>query len=355
MPDAIPQQALARAVRAAFGAGARIVAPERPSGDAASRRYVRLQLAGGGGPPTAVAMLLGADRFPLGSDEIGERALTKDLPFVDVGRYLAARGFAVPLIHHDASATDSLLLLEDLGDTTLWAAASARPADARPLFAAAVELLAALQVAGARHPDPSCLAFRRRFDGRLARWELEHFIEHGIETRHGRGLAADQRAGLLAALDPLARPFEQGAPVLVHRDFMAWNLHVRDGRLHLIDFQDALLGPDAYDLAALLTDRTTGTLVTPALEAELIRHFVRARTAAALPVEGDLAARYRLCALHRALKVIGRFYYLERVLGKPGYLAYLPGVYAVARRMLDALPELASVRARLAAHVPELG
>src|SRR5207247_539256 len=267
---------------------------------------------------------------------------------------LAARGFPVPIIHRDAAASDSLLLLEDVGDTTLWAAASAHPADVRPLFAASVDLLTALQVAGARHPDPSCLAFRRRFDGRLARWELEHFVEHGIETRHGRSLAADERAGLLAALDPLARPFEQGAPVLVHRDFMAWILHVRDG-LHLIDFQDALLRPDAYDLAALLTDRTTGTLVTAALEAELIRHFVRARAAAALPVEGDLAARYRLCALHRALKVIGRFYYLERVLGKPGYLAYLPGVYAVAHRMLDALPELASVRARLAAHVPELG
>ena len=355
MPDAIPHEALARAVRAAFGAGARIVAAERLFGDASSRRYVRLRLADGGAPPTVVAMLLGADRFPLGSDELGERAASDELPFVSVARYLAARGFPVPIIHRDAAASDSLLLLEDVGDTTLWAAASAHPADVRPLFAAAVDLLAAFQVAGARHPDPSCLAFRRRFDGRLARWELEHFIEHGIETRHGRGLAADQRAGLLAALDPLARPFEQGAPVLVHRDFMAWNLHVRDGRLHLIDFQDALLGPDAYDLAALLTDRTTGTLVTPALEAELIHHFVRARAAAALPVEGDLAARYRLCALHRALKVIGRFYYLERMLGKPGYLAYLPGVYAVARRMLDALPELASVRARLAAHVPELG
>src|SRR5437667_66995 len=299
MPDAIPQQALARAVRAAFGAGARIVAAERLFGDASSRRYVRLRLAEGDAPPTVVAMLLGADRFPLGSDELGERAASDELPFVNVARYLAARGFAVPIIHRDASASDSLLLLEDIGDTTLWAAASARPADARPLFEAAVDLLAAFQVAGAHHPDPSCLAFRRRFDGRLARWELEHFVEHGIETRHGRRLAADERAGLLAALDPLAAPFERDAPVLVHRDFMAWNLHLRDGRLHLIDFQDALLGPDAYDLAALLTDRTTGTLVTPALEAELIRHFVRARAAAALPVEGDLAARYHLCALHR--------------------------------------------------------
>ena len=274
-----------------------------------------------------------------------------ELPFVNVGRYLGGCGLPVPAVYHQ---TPTFLLLEDVGDTTLWAAARADAARVSELFGAAVDLLVALQAAGAQRPAPACYAFRQRFDGRLARWELEHFVEHGIETRHGPSLAADERAGLLAALDPLARPFEQGAPVLVHRDFMAWNLHLRDGRLHLIDFQDALLGPDAYDLAALLTDRTTGTLVTPALEAELIRHFVRARAAAALPVEGDLAARYHLCALHRALKVIGRFYYLERVLGKPGYLAYLPGVYAVGRRMLAALPELASVRSRLAAHVPEL-
>jgi len=161
MPDAIPHEALARAVRAAFGAGARIVAAERLFGDASSRRYVRLRLADGGAPPTVVAMLLGADRFPLGSDELGERAASDELPFVSVARYLAARGFPVPIIHRDAAASDSLLLLEDVGDTTLWAAASAHPADVRPLFAAAVDLLAAFQVAGARHPDPSCLGGSR--------------------------------------------------------------------------------------------------------------------------------------------------------------------------------------------------
>src|SRR5207249_5031713 len=144
------------------GAGARIVAAERLFGDASRRRYVRLRLAEGDAPPTVVAMLLGADRFPLGSDELGERAASDELPFVNVARYLAARGFAVPIIHHDASASDSLLLLEDIGDTTLWAAASARPADARPLFEAAVDLLAAFQVAGAHHPDPSCLALDRK-------------------------------------------------------------------------------------------------------------------------------------------------------------------------------------------------
>jgi N-acetylmuramate 1-kinase len=356
MAAPIPHEAIARAVRAAFGERAAVRSEQPLCGDASSRRYVRLAVADAA-VGTAVVMLLGKDRSPLGSDEIGGTKARDELPFVNVARYLAARGFAVPAVYHDASATDALLLLEDVGDTTLWAAVGAEPARARALFAEAIDLLVALQVAGARRPDPSCHAFRQRFDGRLARWELEHFVEHGIETRHGRHLLADERAALLAGLAPVAAPFEGDAPVLAHRDYMAWNIHVQAGRLRPIDFQDALLAPDAYDLASLLTDRTTGTVVTAALEGAFVDYFCAARERAGFTLPGGAEAfrpRYRACALQRALKVIGRFHYLETVLGKPGYLAYLPGVYAVARRMLDGLPELAPVRARVATFVPEL-
>jgi aminoglycoside/choline kinase family phosphotransferase len=356
MAAPIPHEAIARAVRAAFGERAAVRAEQALCGDASSRRYVRLELADAT-VRTAVVMLLGKDRSPLGSDEIGGTKATDELPFVNVARYLAARGFAVPAIYHDASAADALLLLEDVGDTTLWAAIGAEPARTRALFEEAIDLLVALQVAGARHPDPSCRGFRQRFDGRLARWELEHFVEHGIETRHAKRLPADERALLLAGLAPVAAPFERDAPVLAHRDYMAWNIHVQGGRLRPIDFQDALLAPDAYDLASLLTDRTTGTVVTPALEASLVDFFCAARDRAGFALPGGtdaFRARYRCCALQRALKVIGRFHYLETVLGKPGYLAYLPGVYAVARRMFDGLPDLAPVRARVATFVPEL-
>ena len=355
MPAPIPHEALARAVRAAHGEAVRVITTDALAGDASSRRYVRLALSGAGAPATVIGMLLGPDRFPLGSDELGGSPPGAELPFVTIGRYLARVALPVPAVLHDAARTDGLLLIEDVGDTTLWAAASAPGADAPALLDAAVDLLVAFQAAGARHPDPACDAFRRRFDARLARWELEHFVEHGIETRHGRALPAAERAALLAALAPLVAPFETSTPVLTHRDFMAWNVHVQDGRLRLIDFQDALLGPDAYDLAALLTDRTTATLIGPAGEARLLARFAAARQAAGLPVEGDLGNRYRTCALHRALKVIGRFYFLECVKGKPGYLAYLPAVYAVARRMLAALPAVAPARAPLVRLVPELG
>jgi len=355
MPAPIPHEALARAVRAAYGAAVSVVATENLAGDASSRRYVRLALSGPGVPATVVGMLLGRDRFPLGSDELGGGATGEELPFVNVGRYLARVGMPVPAVIYDAARTDGLLLIEDIGNTTLWAAASATGADAPALFDAAVDLLVALQVAGARHPDPTCYAFRQRFDARLARRELEHFVEHGIETRHGRALPDGERIALLAALAPLVTPFETPAAVLAHRDFMAWNLHLQQGRLRLIDFQDALLGPDAYDLAALLTDRTTATLVTSAVEARLLARFAAGRAAAGMAVDGDFADRYRACALHRALKVIGRFHFLECVQGKPGYLAYLPAVYLVARRMLATLPALAPAYAPLARLVPELG
>lgn len=354
MADAIPHEALARAVRAAFGDATRVVATTLLAADASSRRYARLTIDGGGAPRTVVAMLLGADRFPLGSDEMRAAVRSTELPFVAVGRYLASRGLPVPAIYHDASRDYALVLVEDIGDTTLWAAVSALPADAPRRFEDAIDLLVALQVAGRRDPDPECPAFQQRFDARLAGWELEHFVEHGIETRHGRKLSADERAAILAGLAPVAAPFAAADPVLAHRDFMAWNIHVQDGSLRLIDFQDALLAPDAYDLGALLTDRTTASVVGPALEAALIARFARRRAEAGFPTAGDLAGRYRACALHRALKVIGRFHYLECVLGKAGYLAYLPAVYAVARRMLDGQPALAAVRARIAAHVPEL-
>ena len=353
MSSAIPHEALARAVTLVFGDAARITRTEPLHGDASSRRYVRLTLAGAR-VPTTVAMLLGEGRFAPGSDELGGGPALTELAFVNVGRWLARHDFPIPAIVADRSQEDGFLLLEDVGDQTLWAAVDAEPRRTRSLFSDAVDLLARLQIAGARDPDPACVAFGRRFDGVLARAELEHFVEHGIETRHGRALPVAERRALLDALAPCEAPFIEGPFALSHRDYMAWNLHVQDGRLRLIDFQDALLAPDAFDLAQLLTDRTTIDRVDGALAGGLVDRFRDAMSAADRPLAPGFEGRYHHCVLQHALKVIGRFYFLERVRGRPGYLAYLPAVYAVARRTFASLPELASAQALVARHVPEL-
>ena len=352
MPESDERTRFECAVRDAFGPATTLVTTQALHGDASSRRYVRLRLAGGA-PSSVVAMVLGEGRFT-GGDELGGGAATAELPFVNVARFLAAHGFPVPAIHLDRAREDGLLVLEDIGDTTLWAAASAAPARTRELFGAAVDLLVRLQLAGASGADPSCIAFGRRFDAALARAELAHYVDHGVETRHGLRLADDDRAALLTSLDPLVGPFANGPFVLSHRDYMAWNLHVRDGALVMIDFQDALVAPDAFDLAQLLTDRTTSELVDAALEAELVARFDAGRRAGGRPIPPGFLDRYRRCALQHVFKVIGRFYYLEVVQRRPGYLAYLPAVYAVGRRMLAGLPELAPVLPTLARFTPEL-
>ena len=342
-----------RAVHDAFGPDARVLGTTPLHGDASSRRYVRVALAGRA-PAHVVVMVLGEGRFLGGSDELGGGAPLTELPFVNVARWLVAHGFPTPAIHLDRAREDGLLLLEDVGDTTLWAAVAAAPARTEELFGRAVDLLVRLQVAGETATDPTCVAFGRRFDEALARAELAHYVDHGIETRHGVTLSPEERAQILASLEPLVAPFRDGPFTLSHRDYMAWNIHLRDDELVLIDFQDALIAPDAFDLAQLLTDRTTAERVDERLEAALITRFERARAAAGRPVKPGFADRYRRCALQHVFKVIGRFHLLEIVKGKPGYLAYLPAVHEVGRRMLRALPDLAPALPMLARWTPEL-
>jgi hypothetical protein len=294
-------------------------------------------------------MVLGADRLPLSSAELTVFATPPaELPFINVGRFLARIGVRVPtLFHHDADA--GVLLLEDVGDTTLRAAAEARDADVLRFYRLAIDQLVRLQVVGTREADPACVAFQQRFDRRLFAWEFDHFLEYGIP-----GVPVAAHPPLRAAFAPVAARLGDAPAHLAHRDFHSWNLHVHGGAICVLDFQDALLAPATYDLASLLTDRDTATVINPALEGTLIDYYVEALRRAGTPPDDPRAVRdqYFLCVLQRALKVVGRFHYLADVKGKRGYLSFLPHVAGQARRALGALPPaFDGLREALRAHL----
>lgn len=314
--------------------GARSIAIDRLRGDASTREYSRVRIDPGTStaPNSLILMHLRDAAVALSSEELGVYGSggPAELPFVNVWRFLRSLTDAVPDLY-DVSPTSTLLLLEDVGDITLYGAAEAAGPPGLDLFRRALGWIADLQ-ARARD-DGRCYAFRQAFDRRLFSWEFEHFIEFGLRDPDP-GLLADSRGELDAAASRLAT-LER---VFCHRDFHGWNLHVQSGgRIRVIDFQDALLAPRLYDVASLLTDRTTPKLISPAQERRLVVEFSELCGRELWPDEEALLGEYRTVALQRALKVVGRFNYLAEIKGKPGYLAMLPAAGATAERLLTEL------------------
>ena len=349
MELAAVERRLAPLLRRRFGAGARVEEVRPLAGDASTRSYVRARTSGGEAPPTVVVMLLADRGLSISSDELAVLPETSELPFVNVHRFLSRIGLDVPQIYTDASS-EGLVLLEDVGDTALRdAVAGAGEARTEALYRAAIEALLHLQIEGTRRRDEDCIAFHQAFDERLYLWEFEHFIEYGIEHRLGP-LPAPAAASLRQSFARMAARLDAQPRFLNHRDYHSWNLFVQDGHIRVIDFQDALLATAPYDLATLLGDRDTPTIVSPAMEARLLDHY-RTRWADLGGSPWDprqFEEVYRLCALQKALKVVGRFHYLHLVKGKSAYLRYLPPTVGQVRRLLALMPEWSAVEEILA-------
>ena len=127
---------------------------------------------------------------------------------------------------------------------------------------------------------------------------------------------------------------------------------IHDETVRVIDFQDALLAPPQYDLASLLNDRITDRVITPDLEERLVRYYLdRKREFNSSAIHGDeFFEIYRLSAIQRDLKVVGRFYYLDQVKGKPGYMKFVPPTVRRLQRNLAQVPQTKTVLPLLQEH-----
>lgn len=318
-------------------------------GDASTRRYHRVRI-DGGHPGSLVVMELPDE--PLKSDEATADGSLPELPFLNVQRYLAAGGVPVPRVYK-ADLTRGLIALEDLGDRTFESVVKdASPERRRTFYRMALAHIAELQQLGRRNADPACIAFGRRFDQSLLRWELDHFREWYLEAERGAALSAADRQSLDTAFDWLAKELAAAPAVLVHRDFQSRNLMVvgEKPELRVIDFQDALLGTEAYDLVALLRD--SYVVLSPDELSNLIDDFVGA---AGIADRSAFRRLFLLQTLQRKLKDIGRFVFIDRVRKNPAFLRWIPSTAGYIREaMRQAPPEMATVAAILQRHAPEL-
>ena len=286
-------------------------------GDASTRSYYRVYAEGsaGGFPESVIVMRLPDDA--LGSDEGGPQHSTHRLPFVEVAELLRSKGLPVPGIFVE-DLENGILLLEDLGDTTFEQGLRGVPSsDWEGLYARAIDLLADLHERCADLPKDSIVS-RRRFDRGLLEWELEHFREWGLEALWGP-LDGLQSRTLSRAFSDIVLEIEAMPYGSVHRDYQSKNLMLGPGGvLTLIDFQDALLGPRAYDLVALLCDSYVS--IGLELQESMIERYAALRQIQA----ATLRREFWLVALHRKLKDAGRFIFIDRVRKNPDFLQWYP-------------------------------
>ena len=301
------------------------IALSRASFDAGFRSYWR---ASAPGLPSRIVM-----DSPPGLEDVR--------PWLRVHALLDDGGVRVPrVLARDVDA--GLLLLEDLGTGTYLHVLDDANADA--LFDAAVTQLLRLQAI----PCPDWLP---AYDDALLMRELRLFDDWFLQRHLGLALGDDGRGVLEEAFSRLCAAALGQPRVLVHRDFMPRNLMPVDGEAAVIDFQDAVHGPIAYDVLSLFKD-AFASWPEARFDAWVARYHARA-LAAGLPV-GDAASFRRdvdWIGVHRHLKVLGIFARLSHRDGKPKYLADAPRFLAYLDVVLPRHPELAPLHSLIARQV----
>jgi aminoglycoside/choline kinase family phosphotransferase len=239
-------------------------------------------------------------------------------PFIEILQLLREHDVRVPELL-GADCDRGWILVEDLGDATLADVLHREPERKTELYRTAVRDVARAQRALDHMPDESVVR-TRRFDETLLLWELEHFREYGLSAR-GIELTPQQTEQFTTASQQIAQQVAELPTGFVHRDYQSRNLMVvGENELAWVDFQDALLGPQVYDLVALLNDsyQSFDDAFVDARLSEFVEHR-------GLPADefSRIRREFDLVTIQRKLKDAGRFVYIERNKGDASYLRFV--------------------------------
>ncbi|HLP70989.1 MAG TPA: tRNA (adenosine(37)-N6)-threonylcarbamoyltransferase complex ATPase subunit type 1 TsaE [Rhizobium sp.] len=248
-------------------------------------------------------------------------------PFVAIALSLRERGFSAPRIF-ESDCEAGILLLEDLGAETILDE-NGKPLPER--YRAALACLAQMHETafdrdislpnGHIHHVPD-------YDRTAMKMEVELLIDwHLPWKRNGAPATASERTEYLAIWDRLIDELSDAEKTLVLRDFHSPNILWRVGeegirRIGLIDFQDAMIGPSAYDVVSIVQDaRVT---VERDLADQLMTEYLTLRRAQGAFDEGTFVKTWSIMSAQRACKLAGLWVRLLQRDKKPSYMKHMP-------------------------------
>ena len=327
----------------------------RMAGDASIRSYARL-IRG-----DDVVILMNFPRRPDGAAIYHGRSysaavhLAEDVnPFVAIDQGLRAQGFSAPAIHH-SDLEHGFLITEDFGSEGMTEGDPPRPITER--YEAATDMLSALH--GKTLPDMLPLRGQASyaipvFDTEALLIEIGLMPEWYLPDRDAQ-LSDETHAEFFTMWRELLRKPVAAPRTWVLRDFHSPNLiwlgdRAGIARVGVIDFQDAVLGPQPYDLVSLLQDARSD--MPESLELALLSRYIKARRAADAGFDAaSFAELYAIMSAQRNTRLLGTFARLNRRDGKPQYLKHQPRIWSYLNRSL-AHPSLAPLKDWYAANVP---
>ena len=327
---------------------------QRMAGDASTRSYARLIRDDG------VVILMNSPRRPDGPAVYDGKSysaavhLAEDVkPFVAIANGLRAHGFSAPSIYH-ADLESGFLITEDFGSAGFIEGDPPTPIVER--YEAATDMLAELH----REPLPEVLPLAPQttyaipgFDTDALLVEVGLMLEWYLPDR-GVEPTSEMRAEFVDLWRDLLSKPAAAARTWVMRDFhspnLIWLADRSDiARVGIIDFQDAVLGPAAYDLVSLLQDARID--VPEQFELALLSRYIKARRASDNTFDpAGFAELYAIMSAQRNTRLLGTFARLNRRDGKPQYLRHQPRIWPYLNRSL-AHPALAQVREWYSANV----
>ncbi len=317
------------------------------TGDASARSYEIVSLAG-----HAPRVLMNSPPLVLGPPVRGGRTYAEIAhtartvaAFVAIDRALLEGGVSVPEIYAQ-DLDQGFLLLENLGSASFLDDAGYPVAER---YSAAAELLAAMH--GRRWPRameaaPGTVHHVPPFDRDAMMIEASLLLDWYVPAVTGEAaperLQADFEREWQALFDRLAG----SEYTLMLRDFHSPNIiwrgeRVGHDRLGIVDFQDALIGPAAYDVASLAMDARV-TVPEDVEQATCLAYEAARQRAGPFDADGFREA-YAIMAAQRNSKILGIFVRLDRRDGKPAYLKHLPRIRDYLRRALSH-PSLAGLK-----------
>ncbi len=239
--------------------------------------------------------------------------------FIELGTFFNRNSLFTPTLCK-TSPKEYAVLMEDLGDDTLYRLVKGRESDSFDLYRKVLRALAEFQVRGTEALDADNQSIRV-FSRRYLRWETDYFRENFLERLCGIQSAPETLHALNEEFNALAFAAEKIPYLLIHRDFQSQNILIQKGKPRFVDYQGARLAPYPYDAVSLIRDPYVS--IPAGMQEKLMEEYRAALADFDYKIEPE-TFRYHgiLAALQRNMQTLGAYGFLSLAKGKRRYLRY---------------------------------